>query len=891
MTVRNLESLFHPSSVAVVGASKQPGTVGSVVMRNLLEAGFDGPIMPVNPKYQSVGGVLAYARVQDLPVAPDLGVICTPPPVVPEIVAGFGERGTRAVVVLTAGLSREQGPDGRPLDVAMGDAARAHRVRVLGPNCVGLLVPGSKLNASFAHAHARRGSLAFVSQSGALCTTVLDWANSAEIGFSHFVSLGDSSDVDFGDAIDWLGGDAKTSAILLYVESIKDPRKFVSAARAASRNKPIIAIKAGRVADGMRAAASHTGALAGADDVAAYALRRAGVLRVDDIDELFAAVETLARAPSLGGGRLAIVTNGGGAGVMATDAFVRGRGTLAELSEATIERLDRVLPFGWSRGNPVDIIGDAPADRFRSAVGIVAADPGVDALLVIQAPTAVVDRVEAAEAVIAAGRGTPKPVLTSWLGGGAATYARQRFATANIATYETPGAAVRAYLQLERYRAARNLLMQTPPSVAIERLDAGGRGRDLVARKIETGGGWLSQEDGSALLDAFGIPVVQARVVADASEAGTAAAELGFPVAIKVRSPDVLHKSDVGGVTLDLDSADAVRAAAEAMQSRVLSLIPDARLEGFVVQRMARRPGAYELLVGASVDPMFGPFVMFGQGGVAVEVIADRAVALPPLNATLARDLVEQTRVFKLLAGYRSRSAIDLDAVYRVLIRVSDMLAEVPEVVELDINPLLADEDGVVALDARVRLEPAKTARAQRFAIRPYPRELEEELVLANGRRVLARPIRPEDEPGHTELFRSFSPEDIRFRFFSLVRRMPHSQLARYTQIDYDREMAFIAVDQAASGKELGVVRLVAGADHDIAEFAIIVHPEIKGQGLGRLLLDKMIRYARDRGTRLMIGRVLPDNHRMLRLARSLGFEVLPDLEASGELEVRLVLR
>jgi acetyltransferase len=891
MTIRNLEYLFHPSSVAVIGASERPHSVGYTVMRNLLNGGFSGPVMPVNPKYNAVAGVLAYPNIATLPRTPELAIVATPPATVPGIIAELGARGTRAAVVLTAGLSKVKDERGRTMEQAMLEAARPHLLRILGPNCLGVSVPGVRLNASFAHTDALAGSIAFVSQSGALSTGVLDWARSKGIGFSHFVSLGDSADVDFGDVLDYLGSQEMAQAVLLYIESIKEPRKFLSAARAAARNKPVLVVKAGRVAEGARAAASHTGALAGADDVYDAAIRRAGMLRVYEIDELFDAVETLARCRPLKGDRLAIVTNGGGLGVMATDALVIGGGRLAKLSEETLRRLDEVLPPTWSRGNPLDVIGDAPGERYVQTLEILLTDLGVDAVLLIHAPTAIVDSKSIAAAVAEMMRSTNRNVLASWVGGDAVAEARRLFRTNGIPVYETPEQAVRAFLHLVHYRRNQELLMQTPHSTPNTFTPDTAQARQIIEHALATGRELLTEPEAKAVLAAYGIPVVETHTARDPQEAVRVAQEIGFPVAVKILSPDITHKSDVGGVALDLERPEDVERAATAMAARLRQLRPDARIVGFTVQTMARRPGAHELLVGATADPTFGPVILFGQGGVAVEVIRDRAVALPPLNMKLAQELVSRTRVSRLLAGYRDRPPADMDAIYHTLVQVSQLISDTAEIVEMDINPLFANDQGVLALDARIRVAASALSGHQRLAIRPYPQELEEWITL-NGQRLLLRPIRPEDEPQHQAFLSQLEPEDIRFRFLDVPQEFSHAQVARFTQIDYNREMAFIATHQDEAGRPvtLGVVRAITDPDNQQAQFAIIVHPAWKGRGLGRALLEKMIRYCRERGTKVLIGQVMLENKRMLALALNMGFEIR-HLPGGKRAEVRLNLQ
>jgi acetyltransferase len=875
MSIRNLEHLFRPQSIAVIGASETPRSVGATVLHNLIAGKFAGAIMPVNPKHGELAGIKVYPTVASLPTVPGLVVICTPPATVPGLIGELGARGTKAAIVITAGLGMTEDSQGRTLKEAMLAAARPHLLRILGPNCVGLLVPGLGLNASFAHTSAVPGKIAFVSQSGALVTAVLDWAKSRGIGFSKFISLGDSSDVDAGDVLDYLGSDAETHSILLYLESITAARKFMSAARAAARNKPVIVVKAGRMAEGAKAAASHTGALAGSDAVYDAAIRRAGMLRVTSTEDLFDAVETLARTRPLFGDRLAILTNGGGPGVMATDALILGQGRLAELSQETLRKLDAVLPATWSRGNPVDIIGDAPTERYVQSLQILFEDPQSDAVLFIHAPTAIVESSEIAAAVAPAVARAPRNVLACWMGGDAVKQARAIFARAGIPTYDTPEEAVRAFLQVVQYRRNQDLLMEVPPSRSSDFVHDRERAQAVVASAVAEGREMLSEPEAKAVLAAYSVPVVDTRIARTIEEAVKVAAEIGFPVALKILSPDITHKSDVGGVALDLEHPQAVDDAAKAMQRRLQEYRPNARLQGFTVQSMARRPTAQELIVGTTTDAVFGPVILFGQGGTAVEVVADRAVGLPPLNTVLARELISRTRVSKLLAGYRDRPPADITAISRTLIQLSHLIADIPQIVELDINPLLADDHGVLALDARMRVVASAASGVDRFAIRPYPEELEE-WISWQGRRVLLRPIKPEDGTQHVEFFNALDPEDVHYRVFMRIRELQGPQLARLTQIDYDREMAFIATSEREPGRfeTLGVVRAVADPDNANAEFAIIVRSDIKGHGLGPILLKKLIDYCRSRGTKELVGEALANNPRLIGLVRRFGFAV-----------------
>jgi acetyltransferase len=827
-----------------------------------------------------------------LPAAPDLAVICTPPATIPDIVTALGQRGTKAAIIITAGLSAVKNQQGISMKDAMLAAAQPHLLRLLGANCVGLLIPAIGLNASFAHTDALPGNTAFVSQSGALVTGMLDWAKSRGIGFSKFISLGDSADIDFGDTLDYLAGDPDTHAILLYIEDIRHARKFMSAARAAARSKPVIVLKAGRAPEGAKAAASHTGALAGADEVYDAAIRRAGMLRVFSTKDLFDAVEILAHVRPVAGENLTIITNGGGPGVMATDALVSSQGKLAGLSAHTLQLLDAILPATWSRGNPVDIIGDAPAERYVQSIEVLLQDPQSEALLFIHAPTAVVSSVDIAEKVAPLLRNSSRTAVACWLGGDAVAQARDIFFDAGIPNYDTPEDAVHGFMQIIQYRRNQQLLMQVPPSVSSDFIPDRASARAVARDALAQGRSMLSEPEAKIMLAAYGIPVVETRIAHTVEQAVRAAKEIGFPVAVKILSPEITHKSDVGGVALDLETPEAVQAAATAMHRRLSDLKPEATLQGFSVQAMARRPEAHELIIGVTTDPVFGPVILFGQGGIAVEVMDDNTIGLPPLNMVLARDMISRTRVSKLLAGYRSRPAADIDAICQTLIRVSHLVSDIAEIVELDINPLLADARGVIALDARVGIKQADTATGlARLAIRPYPQDLEQWITWQGGP-VLLRPIKPEDGAEHIAFFSALDPGDVRLRMFAGMRELQPSQLARFTQIDYDREMAFIAVRRRVDGgyETLGVARVIADPDNVQAEFAVIIRSDLKGQGLGAVLMEKLIRYCCSRGTSEIVGEALPQNAGMLKLAQRFSFDIhrLPNSETVA---LRLDLR
>ncbi|HWB49499.1 MAG TPA: bifunctional acetate--CoA ligase family protein/GNAT family N-acetyltransferase [Stellaceae bacterium] len=893
MSVRNLDRLFRPASVALIGATDRAGSVGSVVMRNLQRAGFRGALTLVNPHHRELGDARVYPDVASLPEAPDLAVIVTPPATVPGLIAELGARGTRAAVVVTAGFG-ESGDKGKALQQATLDAARPHLLRLVGPNCVGVMVPGIGLDASFSHLAPPPGHLAFVSQSGAMITAMLDWAAPRGIGFSHVVSLGDMADVDFGDMLDYLAADAQTRAILLYVEGITHGRKFMSAARAAARAKPVLVLKAGHSAAGAKAAHSHTGALAGSDAVYDAAFARAGMLRVGTMAELFEATETLALTRAQKGERLAIVSNGGGAGVLATDALAAQDGKLAALAPDTIAALDKVLPATWSRGNPIDIIGDAPGARYAAALDKVLADGNVDALLVLNCPTALASPDEAAQAVIDTVRAHPtaglsgRNLFTAWLGEQTAAPARRLFEAAGIPTYETPEAAVAGFLHRVRYQRNQALLMETPPSGPDRAPQDVAAVEAAIAKALAAGQSWLDADGVATVLSAYDIPQPLARNVGTADDAAAAAGAIGFPVALKIRSPDITHKSDVGGVALGLRDKAAVRDAAATMLDRVRAVRPEARIDGILVQQMIERPGAVELLAGLGDDAVFGPVVVFGQGGTAVEVVRDSAIALPPLDPLLARAQMERTRVWSLLQAYRSKPAAAIDAIAGILIRLGDLAADHPEIQELDINPLLADAGGVVALDARIRVAAAAVPGASRLAIAPYPRHIETIGAARDGTPIALRPVRPEDEPLLQDLFAHMSAEDKRLRFFAAMRELGHALAARLSQIDYDREMALIALHD---GVPLGVARYAADPDRLRAEYAVAVRSDWKGCGVGHLLMTRLIDVARAAGIGELSGEVLRENKPMLDMCRALGFTVAENPTDAGRISVRKPLR
>ena len=877
MTIRNIDQLLAPKSVGLVGASPQTGSVGSTIAQNLVTGGFSGPIYFINPKYSEIHGVRCFPSISDLPQAPELAVVATPPHAVPGLIADLGSRGTRAAAVITAGLG--------DVKQDMLTASRPFCLRLLGPNSLGLMLPRLGLNASFAHRVAPKGDLAFLSQSGALVTAVVDWAASRHIGFSHVISLGDMTDIDFGDLLDYLAGDTQSRAILIYMEALTDAPKFISAARRAARAKPVIVVKAGRQEAGARAAMSHTGALAGSDAAYNAAFRRTGLLRVKTLPELFAAAEMLARWPRLEGEQLMILTNGGGAGVLAADELQDAGGSLTTLSPVLRGKLGQVLPAAWSKANPIDIIGDAGPDRYHAALSELIGDKSSSAILVMQCPTALASSIENAAVVVEAARpktngsGQAKPVLTCWLGDEAARTSRDLFAANGIPTFETPSDAVTGFMQLVRYGRSQTELMQAPDAGAAIEPGELSRTHGFIEAVLSSGRTVLTAIEAKNILSGEGIPVADTFVAATPGQVRQLAenmiADHGGCV-VKILSKDILHKSEVGGVRLGLETPAAAEIAAHEMQTRAERQMPSAKIDGFMVEPMIRRPNAQEVIIGMSEDQTFGPMMLFGAGGTAVEVIADRSLALPPIDSVLARQLINETRISRLLKGYRDKPPVNLKALQDVLIRVSHLVVRHPEIRELDINPLLVDENGVIALDARIRLADPRKDQRRPLAIRPYPANWETFLDLPGIGEIHVRPVRPADEYRYERFFSKVSSDDVRRRFFTPRVDLSHRFLARLTQIDYAREMAFVALSKA-TGEMLGVVRLVLDPDRQTGEYGILIRSDIKGHGLGWQLMNQLIAYARAEGVAEVSGMVLAENRTMIDMARKLGFQVVND--------------
>ena len=891
MKPHRLEKLFSPLSIAVLGASEDLNSVGGRVFHNLIAAGFAGTVVPVNPRHDQVAGRKCFATVADLDDPPDLAIIATPADAVVEIVRQCGERGIGAALILSAGFG-ESGDRGVSLEAELVEAARRADVRFIGPNCLGVMRPGAGYNATFLGAVAPAGRLALVSQSGALCAAITDWARPHHLGFSTIVSLGNASDVDFGDVLDYLAVDPRSEAILLYIEGISDARAFMSGLRIAARIKPVIVLRAGRHVRGSQAARTHTGAMVGSDEVFDAALERAGVVRAMTFGQLFAAAEILSAGRRAGGNRLAIVTNGGGAGVLATDRAEELGVALADLEPETVSTLDAALPSHWSHGNPVDILGDAGAATYEQAVKTCLNDRGVDGVLVMLTPQAMTDPEGAARAVVNAAATQPsKPVLACFMGETSVVAARVHLSENGVPDFTTPERAVEAFSYLARHRTNQQLLLQTPGRLAPDRKEPDVVGaRMIVEAALAEGRSLLSDVESKAVVSAFRIPCNQAIEASTAGEALVAAETLGFPVSMKILSPQISHKTDVGGVRTGITSGPDVRLAFGRLTEAVRAARPDAEIRGVTIERMVSGPDIRELMVGVKRDPVFGPAITFGAGGTLAEILRDNAVALPPLNKILAGHLIARTRVARLLGPFRNMAAVDRVAMEDLLLRLSDLACELPHVEELDINPLFAGAAGVVAGDARIviRRPDATAAPYAHMAIHPYPVQFATRAVLPGGVELIVRPIRPEDAEIEQAFVRRLSPQARYFRFMHSVDELTPEMLMRFTQIDYGREMALIAVVMdGEEEKQIGVARYLINPDGESCEFAIVVSDEMRHQGIGSLLMVSLIRAARDHHhLKVVEGAVLADNADMLELMRSLGFTIRP---APAEPELRHV--
>ncbi len=871
MSVFNLNRLFAPESVAVIGASEKAGSVGAAVMQNLIAGGFRGDIYPVHPRYRSVYRRKACASIRKLDIRPDLAVIVTPISTVPEIIKDCVAAECGGAVIISAG-GKETGETGAAIEARIKEAASGSSLRIVGPNCLGIMCAGSHLNASFAGPMPKSGNMAFISQSGAICTAILDFAKKEHMGFSHFVSLGSMLDADFGDVIDFLGNDPEVQSIVMYVENLTRHRNFMSAARAVSRVKPIIAFKAGRSTAGARAAASHTGAMAGEDDVYNAAFKRAGIVRVKTFEELFDCAEFIAKQPRPVGNGIAIVTNSGGPGVMATDALSDYGVEPVTLKPETLRQLNAVLPTCWSGANPVDILGDASAERYQKAVDILLQDNSINGLLIMFAPQSLTDPSMVAERLAGSLINRRIPVITAWMGGTEAEKGRQIFNRAGISTFDTPERAVRAFMDLYKYWQNNQMLQEVPPTLP-KKLDFD---RDTAGALVEKGlsrsSGLLTEIESKKLLSSYGIPVNYPEIASDAEHAVDLAQKIGFPVVLKIHSPEITHKTDVGGVILDIRDEAGVRAAFKKITEAAASARPDASVLGVSIQKMITRTD-YELIIGAKRDADFGPVLLFGMGGVFTEIICDRAVTLPPINRLLARRLMEETKISRVLKGYRNLPGIDINRLEEILIRLSQLVTDFADIFEIDINPLMADASEIIAADARVAVKPSLVKAPLHLVISPYPNQYESQIAIEGEEPILIRPIRPEDAPLLEALFDTLSSKSIYFRFFSPMKKIPPQMLARFTQIDYDREVALVAVQSFQDAeKMLGVARIIPEYDGKNAEFAIIVGDRWHGKGIGAQLLKRCLALAWMRNIEQVSGLVMTDNVNMLALGRKLGF-------------------
>ncbi|MBD0335609.1 MAG: bifunctional acetate--CoA ligase family protein/GNAT family N-acetyltransferase [Cyanobacteria bacterium Co-bin13] len=883
-----LSAFFAPQAVAVVGATDRPGSVGRTLLWNLISSPFGGTVFPINPKRRSVLGIRAYPSIRDTPEPVDLAIIATPAPTVPGLIQDCIAAGVGGVIVLSAGF-KETGAAGTALENQIRDLLRQSQLRLIGPNCLGLMNPLNGLNATFASTLARPGNVGFISQSGALCTAVLDWSLQENVGFSAFVSIGSMLDVDWGDLIYYLGDDPRTRSIVIYMESIGNARSFLSAAREVALTKPIIVIKAGRTAAAAQAAASHTGSLAGSDAVLDAAFRRCGVLRVNQIAELFDMAEVLAKQPHRPQGpKLTVITNAGGPGVLATDALIATGGELATLSDDTLSRLDEFLPTHWSHGNPIDILGDADPDRYSQTLNVALQDPNSDGLLVILTPQAMTDPTQTAEKLRQLAQNAEKPILASWMGGAEVTSGETLLNRASIATYRYPDAAARLFNFMWKYSYNLRGLYETPTLLPLEvEAEARSQVETLIRSARSAGRTTLTELESKQILRAYGIPTVESQT-ATTPEAAVACAEaIGYPVVVKLLSEIITHKTDVGGVVLNLRRAEEVRQAYDAIAAAVTAQAGPEAFAGVTVQPMINRDESYEVIVGSSIDAQFGPVILFGAGGQLVEVFQDSAVALPPLNTTLARRLMEQTKIYKALQGVRGRPPADLSGLEKLLTCFGQLVLEQPLIAELDINPLLVSAANsahpLLALDARVVLHPPEVTLADlpKPAIRPYPTRYVTPWQLRDGTAVTIRPIRPEDEPLMVKFHQTLSEESVYFRYFHLMKlssRTAHDRLTRICFIDYDREMALVVDRNQPHGEReiLAVARLSKSYGQNQAEFSMLVSDPYQQQGLGTKLLQQLLQVGRDESLERITAEILHENRPMQRVCEKVGFTLKP---------------
>jgi acetyltransferase len=887
-----LEPLLNPKSIAVIGATDREGSVGKTLLENCLLGQEQRKVYPINRERETVLGQKCYPNIGSVPEQVDLAVVATPAWTVPQLVEECGEAGAGGIVIISAGF-KEIGEVGKELERKIEEARAKYGLRIIGPNCLGVIRPHANLNTTFLRRNPQPGRIAFISQSGALGSAILDWAVSTNVGFSAFMSVGSMLDVDFGDLIDFLGSDPYTRSIIIYMESVGNARRFMRAARGFARSKPIVVIKPGKYAESAKAALSHTGAMAGSYEVYNAAFRRAGIVRVDEILDLFNCASVLDSRYLPAGPKIALVTNAGGPGVLAADAVMGNGCEIARLSDKTIADLDASLPPYWSHGNPIDVLGDADVERFAAAISSCLKDPGVDGIVVVYTPQGSATSTELAERIVAVAERRIKPILTVWMGEHEVAPGRQVFHRKNIPTYDSPEAAIKTYMYMWKYRRNLDLLNETPEELSVAYAPPSSHVRLLADRALEQGQIYLTEDKADRFLDAYGIPRARGLLSTTAEQAISAAASIGYPVALKIVSPDVVHKVDAGGVVTGIRSESEVKTAFAAMMENVRAAAPEARIEGVYVQRMVEDIN-YELILGSKKDIDFGAVILFGAGGTTVETYRDFSTKLPPLNQTLARRLMEDTRIWEVLKnGVRNKPPADLRQLEEIVIKFSNLVVDFPEIAEIDINPLAVTSKGIYAVDSRIILDPQSLESSdphRHLVIMPYPIKYITPWRLRDGTEVLLRPIRPEDEPLEAELISGLSDETSRFRFFQVMRNITHEMLIGYCNIDYDHEMAIIAeLTQDGKKRSIGVSRLITEPGDRRAEFAVLVADEFAGQGLGTKLVDMLIGIGEEKNLETIYGIVLADNTHMIRLCRALGFDVLRG-ESPQEVIVELKL-
>jgi acetyltransferase len=875
----NLDKIFNPKSVAVIGASDEEDTVGYSLVRNLTQLGFEGKVYPVNIHKNEILGLKAYKSVSELPETTDLAVIATPAKTVPDVVEQCGKAGIIGIIIISAGF-KEIGVEGKALEDKIVELKRKYNLRIIGPNCLGIIRPSINLNATFAKKMPKPGNIAFISQSGALGTAILDWATHENIGFSNFVSVGSMIDVAFGDLIDYFGTDQKTRSILMYIEGIENARNFMSAARHFARTKPLIVVKAGKFGESAKAAASHTGSLTGDDMIYDAAFKRAGIVRVEEIADLFNCAEVLGMQPLPNGPNLVIVTNAGGPGVMATDALIARNGNLAKLSQKTMDTLNGILPHYWSRANPVDILGDANADRYRAVVDLCLKDENVDGLLIIYTPQGVAKPSEIAKNIVELSKTKMphKTILTSFMGYEMTEEANRILTENSIPTYSTPEQAVATYMYMYQYKRNLELLYETPEELPVDSVPPKRPLTVIMRNAARENREILTETEAKKLLEYYCLPTVKTLIAKTAEEAARMASHVGYPVVLKILSPQIVHKTEAGGVILDIATEAELRKAFDQIMQRANEYNPNAEIQGITVQPMIKKRG-YEVILGAKSDPLFGPVILFGMGGIGVELYKDVAIGLPPLNQTLARRIMEETKVYQLLKGFRNMPPANLKLLEELMVLFSQMLVDFPQLKEVDINPLFVNEKEAFALDARIIIDNervfAKLEPHEHLVISPYPKKYETLWKLRDGRSVLLRPIKPEDEPMWLEMFQNFSEESIRYRFFQIIKDTPHEVRVRYCNIDYDRELGIVAeLTEEGRRKILGVVRLIIEPDGKAGEIAFIVADPWQSLGLGSKMLDFMIEICKDKKLETVYGIMLPDNYRAINLMKKMGFTI-----------------